>query len=62
VGKNYLEDGIGYKKIEDMPPTPVYMLFNKGQTGKQLKSLIDQKIPLWSGSEQLSRFMKSQEN
>lgn len=61
VGKNYLEDSIGYKKIEDMPPTPVYMLFNKGEAGKRLKALIDQKLPLLSGSEHLSRFMKENE-
>lgn len=61
VGKNYLEDSIGYKKIEDMPPTPVYMLFHKGDTGRKLKALIDQKIPLWSGGAQLSRFMKENE-
>lgn len=57
VGKKYLEQSIGSAPIEDMPPTPVYMLFNKGKTGERLKSIIDKQLPILSGSEYLTKYM-----
>jgi polar amino acid transport system substrate-binding protein len=57
VGKNYLEYNMGHKPIKDMPPTPVYMLFNKSNRGEQLKQLIDSKLPTLSGGDQLTTFM-----